>query len=51
MSEEGKKASAMRTERQTCRVEDLLEQLNLTLPAQPPPRISSRRKLLSKTER
>jgi transposase len=29
----------------------LLEQLNLTLPAQPPPRISSRRKLLSTTER
>jgi transposase len=27
----------------------LLEQLNLTLPAQPPPRISSRRKLLSTT--
>ena len=29
----------------------LLEQLNLTLPAQPPPRISSRRKLLCTTER
>ena len=29
----------------------LLEQLNLTLPAQPPPRISSRRKLLIKPER
>jgi transposase len=29
----------------------LLEQLNLTLPAQPPPRISSRRKLLSTTEK
>jgi hypothetical protein len=27
----------------------LLEQLNLTLPAQPPPRISSRGKLLSQS--